>query len=379
MKLGLSLKNFAEAANYSNKAAAQKGVKPMLSNLMITANNGELKIVGTDDEIMIISKIPANIEENGFFTISAKLLIDIISSFPDKDDSRVNLAIYPENENILILSSEKSEYHLQIQGIGEYPPVPALGAEDFPSFEVKSELLGKALKEGAIACATEGSPVHKSICVDFETENCLKVASLDGKRLAATQFNDFEISEELRKKFLIPSRSVDEIQKIASLEENLQIGFYREQLVFSNSKVTVISKLVDGKFPDYNRIFPSECSRTVKINKKEISSALKAILPIARLGTTEVVVVNIDIGQNEIKVWADTPQYGSSEIFVNCSLEGDPISTSFNAKFFQEFLNVLEDEEIIMELTTPNYPGVLKPGNPESMFKYVMMPIIFVR
>ena len=379
MKIALGLKSFAEAANYSNRAVAQRGAKPVLANLLMTARDGELRIVGTDDEIMIISRVQAEIEEPGFFTISAKLLIEIISNFPDQDDSQVNLAIYPEKNNILVLSSEKTEFHLQVQDIADYPPVPPIETAEFPSSRINSEVFIQALKEGSIASSSEGSPAHKSICLDFETGDGLKVASLDGKRLAATYFENIEVVEQLKQQFLLPTRAVDELKKIVTLEPELKMGFYREQLVFINNKITIISKLVDGKFPDYNRIFPKEFSRRIKINKKDLTSALKAIFPIARLGITEVVVVNLDFEAHEIKVWADTPQYGSSEIFINCELEGEPISTSFNAKFFQDFLSVIEDEEVILELTTPNYPGVLMPGNLESHFKYVMMPIIFVR
>ncbi len=86
----------------------------------------------------------------------------------------------------------------------------------------------------------------------------------------------------------------------------------------------------------------------------------------------------MDFGQNELKVWADTPEFGSSEIFVSCSMEGEPISTSFNVKFLQDFINVINDEEIVLELTTPKYPVNIKTKNPESNYKYIMMPIVYV-
>jgi DNA polymerase-3 subunit beta len=105
-----------------------------------------------------------------------------------------------------------------------------------------------------------------------------------------------------------------------------------------------------------------------------MSQALKAVQPIARNRSG---LVNLDIGSNETKIWSESKEQGKAEIFVSSELQGEAINIAFNVKFIQDFINVIADEQVILEMTTPSYPGLLKPGNPEADFQYVLMPMSY--
>ncbi len=375
MKFQLELKSLSEAIGIAVHAVAAKGVRPVLANLLITANDNELRFVGTDLEIMMICKADAQVESGGHFTIPAKLLQEIISCIPSEAGAQVSFELDEENDNEVVIASGRNRFNLQIQGIEDFPPVPVLEGEDVTNFALPNEAFLKSLKEAAIAIGSEeGSPVQRSVCVDLSNPERPVLVSTDSKRLAVTKISDIQIPENFCNVYIVPARAVPELQKLLEGKEAVQVGLYKGQLVFSTPRYQLITRLIDGRFPDYNRVLPKESSRILKINRKELAQALKAVQPIARNQTG---LVLFDITANETKVWSATKEQGKAEIFVPSELQGEDINIAFNFKFIQDFLNAIIDEQVILEMTTPSYPGLLKPGNPESDFQYVLMPMSY--
>ncbi len=375
MRFRLPLKTLAETVAIVSKAVAMKGVRPILANLLITAQDGQLRFVGTDLEVMMISTIEAEIHENGSFTIPARLVQEIISSIPSDDEAMVTFELSGDESSEIVISSGRSRYNLQIQGIEDYPPVPVLNDDGMQSFQTRSDDLARALKEASVAMSVEeGNPVQKSICIDFSNAEKPVMASTDSKRLAVTRIQNIAVPENFRRVFIVPSRAVAELNKLFDSNETVIIGLYKEQLVFSSPQFQLITRLVDGKFPDYNRVLPKESSRILKLNRKELNQSLKAVVPIARNISG---LVHFDVTANETRVWSDAKEQGKAESFIQSELAGEPINIAFNVKFLQDFLAVTADEEVVIEMTTPSYPGMMRPGNPESDFKYVVMPMSY--
>lgn len=375
MKFKIDKKTLHEAVNIVSRAVATKTSKPVLLNLLMTAQNGNLRLVGTDLEIMMISSQAAEIEEQGHFTIPAKLIQEIVASIPDEEDSRVLFELDNEDNREVSISCGRSRFSLQVQPIDDFPPIPVIDSEETLSFNINSAMLKQGLKEAGVAVNTEdGNPVQKSICIDFAATGLPTLASTDSKRLAVTSLQGIEIPDGMKKTLIVPSRAVAELVKLLDTNDSIGIGLYKEQLVVITEQFQLISRLVDGKFPDYNRVLPKESSRSLKLDRKDFIQALKAVIPIARSNSD---LVNFDIGSNETRVWAKAPEKGSAEMFINTELTGEPINISFNINFVLDFVNSVSDAQVILEMTTPNYPGLLKTGNPESEFKYVIMPMSY--
>ncbi len=375
MRFTAQLKTVLETVAIVSRAVAAKGIKPILANLLITANSGTVQFVGTDLEIMMISTVEANVEEDGYLTIPAKLLQEILSSIPADDNPEVVFALDNEMANEITISSGRNRFNLQAQGIEEYPPIPVFSGEDteMEVMPLNCEGFNIALKEANVAVAVDdGNPMQKSIYFDFQEQPIL--ASTDSKRLAVTTVSGLEIPQNFRKSYIVPSRAVNELQKLLETKENVTFGLYKEQLVFASEHFLLLARLVDGRFPDYNRVLPKESSRSLKIGRKVLSQALKSVAPIAR-GSSGL--VHFDISANETRVWSDAKDQGNAEVFLSSQLTGEPINIAFNVRFVQDFLNAIVDEEVILEMTTPSYPGLLKPANPESDFKYVLMPMSY--
>lgn len=375
MKFKIDKKILHEAVNIVSRAVATKTSRPVLLNLLLTAHNDSLRLVGTDIDIMMISSQQAEIEEQGHFTIPAKLLQEIVSSIPEENDNIVHFSLDNEDTREVTLSCGRSRFHLQVQPADDFPPVPVINDDEFVAFTVDSALLKQGLKEAGVAVNTEeGNPVQKSVCIDFAATDQPTLASTDSKRLAVTALRNLEIPESMRKTLIVPSRAVGELLKLLDTNDSIKLGLYKEQLVICTEHFKLISKLVDGKFPDYNRVLPKESSRSLKVDRKDFLQALKAVAPIARSNSDLVI---FDVGQNETRIWSKASEKGTAEMFISTELTGEPINICFNINFVLDFVNSVNDSQIILDMTTPNYPGLLRTGNPESEFKYVIMPMSY--
>jgi DNA polymerase-3 subunit beta len=373
MKFQLDLKKLSEAIGAAGHAVAVRGVRPALANLLITANDSDLRIVGTDLEIMVICSVEAQIEEPGFFTIPAKLLQEIISCIPSETGANVNFDLDADQGSEVSITSGRNRFRLQVQGAEDFPPVPVLGNEEVSFFSMQSENFLKSLKEASIAIGSaEGNPVQRSVCIDLSDASRPVLVSTDSKRLAVTRIENIEVPENFRNAYIVPARAVPELQKLLETVESINIGLYKGQLVFKTTENQLITRLIDGRFPDYNRVLPKESSRKLIISRKDLAQAIKAVQPIARNRSD---MVALEISENETRVWSETREQGKAEIFVPSELQGEKIDIAFNYKFLQDFINVIIDEQVVLEMTTPGYPGLLKPANPESDFQYVLMPM----
>lgn len=376
MKFQIPLQSLATNLGVVGRAVAGKGVRPILANVLLVAAPGEIRLVGTDLEIMAISKLAAEVEIPGQCTIPAKLFQEVVAALPAISDSDSAKFVQTGDGDGLAsqieLSTGRGKYHLQVQGVEEYPPVPVFEGETFPRFELPSENLRALLKQVQIAIGSEESnPVQKSVCFSF-CEGGLRLVATDSRRLAVGHLPEVKYPPEFEKNFLVPGRAVVEILKLLEDGDKISIGLFNEQLLFISPNYHLLTRLYEGKFPDYNRVLPKESTRVLTLKSKELTQALKAVNPIARYTSG---MVHLDVGPNETRVWAEAREEGASEYFLSTSLKGEPINVAFNGKFVQDFLNVVDSEEMMIEMTTPSYPGLFRPGLSVSDFKCVIMPM----
>ncbi|RCK78835.1 MAG: DNA polymerase III beta subunit [Candidatus Ozemobacter sibiricus] len=381
MKFALPLARLTETVGIVSRAVAGKNIRPILANLLISVRGNEAQFVGTDMEIMMISRLPATVEVEGHFTIPARLLHEVVNGFvPSSDQDVVSFETIAPVEGLVAptvvrLQTGRIHYDLQIQGIEDYPPVPSLEGETFPRFDIESAALKKGLREAAIAMATEeANPTQRSICMNFQGHGEIILVATDSKRLAVTAIPKVTHPPEFNGTYLVPARTVPELMKLLDESEKINVGLYHRQLVFTTKKFQLLSRLIDGKFPDYNRVLPKEYSRRLTVRRKDFLQAIRTVTPIARHSSQ---MVRLDIGPNEMRVWAESREEGLSESFVPVKLEGEPINIAFNGSYLSDFLNVLDEEETVMDMTTPSYPGVLKSGKGEGKFVYVLMPMSY--
>lgn len=368
MKFQIERKHLQEAVNTASKATSAKGVNPMLANILIDVKDKTIDFIGTNDEIMQIISVDAEIEEGGKICVPARLLVEMVSNLPDTGFLPVLVDMNKKGE--LRFKAGKSKFNVKVLDATDFPPVPDIETE---YSSINGSEFGHSLKQVVVSASPEGSPVHRSVCLNFE--NVQSVCALDGKRLSEKVLTQHELSEDLKQMFLIPSTCVDMINSLFSCSVDAQIGKYKEQLVFKSGNTTLISKLVDGKYPSYKRIFPQSHDTKVTVNKKAMSQAIKSIMPIAK-NNSFVVQLEIDEKQS-IKISASS-DLGEAENVIDCEIEGNSIITSFDANKLNDFLKNIDSEEFTMKMTTSTYPCLFESGIDDCILSYILMPIVFV-
>jgi DNA polymerase-3 subunit beta len=364
MKFELDKSELLNAVTIAAKATAQKGVRPILANILIEAENDKIRLVATDMEAMSIIEIPADVTACGKITAPAKLLQELLSSLPGDSLFPVEVSA-DEKTDELCFSMGKSKFSIRGLDANDFPPVPSVDTE-FAA--VNGSEFAKGIKQGGIAAAIdEGNPVQKAVFFDFTN---MQFASTDSKRLMICKTDDLIVPEEMRKTYIVPTKSANEIAAMFLGAGVAEVAIFKEQLAFRSGRVTYITRLVDGKMPDIQRVIPKESKITATFYKKELGQALKSLAPIAKNNS---MIVRLDIGFKEINLSSDGKENGKAETSIACESNGE-LEIAFNLKYLQDFLGVVDVEKIKLELTTASYPGLMSDG--ESL-RYVIMPLSY--
>lgn len=352
------------AVAIASKAVATKAAKPVLLNVLIEANNDKVRLVGTDLEVMQIVEIAADVQKCGKITAPAKLLLEIITGLPN--DMLFPVKVELVNDELQLVAG-KSKFSIRTLDADDYPPVPDVVG----LIEIKGNELAHAIKRGGIAASTEdGNPVQKSVLVDFS--DVPVVASTDSKRLAVTKIT-MDAPDGMKEPFIVPVRGVKEIVAMLTGADMVKIGKFKEQLVFQREGVTFITRLVDGTFPQWQKVMPKEHAIQATFYRKEFAQAVKSLMPIARNNSN---LVNLDFADNTIKLWSKSNDNGKAEAVIDCKLSGEPINIAFNAVFLTEFLGVVGCDECSVKMTTPNYPALFESVDDEPL-QNVLMPMSY--
>jgi DNA polymerase III subunit beta len=373
MKLAVATRPLVESLSLVARAVSSKGINQILANVLIRTDAQGLWLVGTDLEVTTIARVPAQVETPGEVTIPARLFLDVVSNLPTGEEDRVTFDLPGTGlPGIELRCGTELKYDLQIQGTEEYPPVPAVEKGDFPNFTIDAAGLQQHLKRVEIAIASEeANAVHRSVCLNFNNGELI-LAATDTKRLAMTKFGRLEYPPEFQRQFLMPGKAVHELVKLLDAGGQVRVGLFNEQLVFATAGVTLLTRLYEGKFPDHNRVVPKDPTRKLTLGRTALTQALRAVSPIAR---TSSMMVRFDVAPERTRIWAESRDAGVCEKWVTAALEGEPMNIAFNINYLQDFLGVVGSESVTLEMTTPSYPGLMKPKDEDPGFFYVVMPM----
>ncbi len=355
--------NFNKAINKVSKIVSSRGSLPILSNILITTDNGQLKLSATNLEIGINTWIGAKIDKEGSISISAKLLQEFISINKDKKLDFI------AKTNTLNIKSEK--YNTNIKGLpaDEFPLIPNIKKELFT--KINSNILQEAILQTSFSCALdETRPILTGVLFKFEN-NKLKLAATDSYRLAE---KTIQLPQKVKKdiQIIVPQRTVLELARILSESEGeVEIYVEENQIMFVFNNTEFISRLVEGSFPDYQQIIPQKFQTKAIINKEEFSNALKIGSIFARDMANNIKIKFLD---NILEVTAVSPQIGDNLAKIKSQITGKNLEIAFNAKFILDFLNIQNTENIIIEAVDKTTAVVFKNPN-DSDYLYIVMPL----
>ena len=364
MKVVLLQSNFAKALGQISRIVGLRTTLPVLSNVLITAQKGKIKFSATDLEVGISAQTIGKIEEEGEITLPARLLSDFVTN--NRDES-IELTV---DKTSAVLKSARFEAKIQGISAEEFPTVPEPPTEAI--VKISRTKLMDALKKVIIAPATdETRPVLAGVYFQFSGKE-LVLAATDSYRLAEKKVTlDNEAGEH---KLIVPVRTMAEVLRVISADnsEDIAISAKENQISFQTGSAYIVSRLIEGSFPNYNQIIPAETKTTAKVKLADLLSAVKMSSLFAKDSANNN--IKISVAKNLVSVSSVASESGSSKSEVEAETTGDPIEVAFNARYLLDVLNVTADENVILGFNDVASAGTVRSEKDEN-YVYIIMPL----
>lgn len=348
-------------------AISNKSTLPVLSNILFESTSEGLRLSATDLEVGIRTWIKADVTGKGSITIPAKILMDFIKTL--EDDREIKLQV-SENNKIEIKSGRD---RLNVTGLPstDYPVLPEFDEKKVS--KISKKVLRDLVKKTMFAASSDGTRyVLNGIHLIVEDGKATAVAT-DGRRLAFIQRDLAD--KKLQAKVIIPSKAIGELLRVVSDDKSdadvVKVTFSDNQAGFSCDGLIILSRLIEGHFPNYEQVIPKSHEVQLALSR----SALMASVSRAAVGTLErggSVRMALSKGALRIQAAAQGRVEVESELAVN--YEGTNFEIAFNPAYMTDFLKSLDQEDVLLELTSPLNPGVFRPAGDDS-HRYIMMPM----
>jgi DNA polymerase III subunit beta len=373
MKLSCLQENLKRGIAIASHAVAAKSTLPVLSNILLTTDGGRLRLQSTNLELAITCWIGAKIEEEGAVTVPAKLLADFIGNLPN---DTVNLALDERTQTVNVKSA-RSEANIKGIEAEEFPTIPVVQA-DQPTLKLPADVLREAINQVAFAAATDDTrPVLAGVLIRLRGDTATFTAT-DGFRMSV---KTIELPEPAgNQEIIVPVRALNELGRIIGDGENpveITVTPNGGQVLFHSDNVDLVSRLIDGKFPDYERIIPKQyATRSVLDRNSFLQSTRQASVFAANSANIARVTLESggEFGPGRLTLSANAAEVGDNKSEIEGQIVGEGGQIALNVKYLQDALNAMPSPQVILETQTPATPGVFRPIGQEG-FLHIVMPM----
>lgn len=363
MKFKVLQQDLLPALQAVSRCVGIRATLPVLNNILLSIEDGRLKLTATNLEIGVIKYINIETAEEGQITVPAKTLNEVIASLPQ---SKVEIDATTE-----LFTIKSGKFKATLSGIpsSEFPAIPL--SEGIGVKFDKDVLLqiGQILFAAAL---DEGRPVLTGVLTEAN-KGILNLVATDGFRLAHRQLKLPDSKFEF--KSLIPKKTFEELLRLIGEEEaetvNIATSKSQNQVVFTIGSTILSSRLIEGQFPNWEKIIPQQIVTRVTVEKDEF---LKAVRLAAIFAKTEASIVNIGVETNGLKLSSEAKELGSQENEINASIEGEKLEIAFNTKFLLDILSAVNSNQLLIEFSGPLSPALIKPMGVEGL-EYIIMPV----
>lgn len=350
-----------EAISIAQKAVTGKSAMPVLQGLLITANENELTLIGSDIDLSIETKIKTDVIQPGKIVVDAKLFGEIIRKLPNS-----SIEISTVNENSIEIICEKSKFTLIHMNAEDFPALPSINETII--FSVEQKTLKNMIKGTIFAIAQdETRPILTGVL--FEAINKkLSLVALDGYRLALRR-EDIENDNVINA--VIPGKTLNEVVKILEDDGYVNITFTTNHILFNIGETKVISRLLEGEFIKYTSIIPEEFNLKVTVKRDDLLSCIERASLVGKEGNTNL--IKLDMQEEELTITSNS-QLGNVIEKLNIILQGQPLQIAFNSKYLIDLLKIIEDDEIYMEFSSSVSPCVVRSKKDDNSI-YLVLPV----
>ncbi|MBM3236034.1 DNA polymerase III subunit beta [Candidatus Poribacteria bacterium] len=362
MQLTFEKDDLLKAVQVLQSVAGSRNTLPILSNILVNAQNERIEMSATDLEVGIRIQVNGTIVEPGSITIPARKISEIIRELPPSVVKLVTTA----NDRVEI-ECERGVYTMIGLSSDEFPLIMSMPDE---FFTVDAETFKTMIAKTAFAASTEETRYYLNgvFLHLFPSES--RIVATDGRRLALVKSPAVEsITEEIG--VIVPIKAVGEIRKTFTEAKELKISISENQIIFSDGISTLTSRLVEGEFPDYDRIIPKDNDINIYLDTQQFLAVVRRV---SLLANPKTLLIKLETQDGIMKVSATNPDFGEAHEEMEIKSGDGNIVIAFSAKFTIDVLTHIDSEEVLLNLKDPLSAALLKPANDEN-YLYLIMPM----
>ena len=361
MKFRIARDAFLDSLQQVQHVVSTRTTLPILSNVLIEAADGSLRLTTTDLDVGVSGTVEAEVSKEGATTLPVKRLVSIIRELPAAE-----VEISVDAKDVALITCGPSFFKIIGLAHGEFPPLPDF--KEAKEYKIPQNLLRESLKKTSYAISNDETRyVLNGIFTAFK-EGKLTFVATDGRRLAMVE-NDLEFPASHETDFIIPTKAVHELQRLLADTGDAVAKLSDNQIAFEVGSNLIVSKLIEGNYPNYRQVIPSETRETLSIGREAL---LETARRVSLLSSEKSNSVKLVVGNGNIDVTANSPDIGEAKESMSVNYSGKEIAIAFNPEFLMAPLRNLGDEEIQLDLIDEMSPGVLR-GT--GAFLYVLMPM----
>lgn len=350
-----------------SRVISSKNTLPILDNFLFRLDENELEITASDLESTLTTKMTLeNTSDSGSIAVPARILTDTLKEFPEQP-----LTFEIDNDKLsVIINSENGKFTVVGQNAGDFPQMPTIKQDQKATIEVPAEVLYSGINKTLFATADdELRPVMNGVYVELATDNLTFVAS-DAHKLVRYKRTDAKADTD--SSFILPKKPASLLKNVLPKEENpVTIEFDDKNAFFSMTEYKLVCRLVEGNYPSYNSVIPTDNPNKLSIDRVEFYNTLKRVSVYSNQASN---LVKLALTGNQITVSAQDIDFSISAYErLNCQYEGEDMEIGFKSTFLIEILSNLSSTDVIVELSDPTRAGIMLPAVSENEAEDVLM------
>ncbi len=367
MELTIERDDLLKGLQKSQSVAEKRSSMPVLSNVLLEAKNQQLHLTATNLEVSFTGSHQASVLKEGAVTIQARKFYEIVKELPFPE---VHIR---EKENQWVnISSSSTEYNLMGLPADEFPQV--MKYEDVTWVNMDAALLKEMIDKTIFAVSTEETRYNLSGIyfekVETEDPVCLKLVATDGHRLSLIQKPLPEVSKfNFEKGIIIPRKGMQELSRLLEENHQVQLAFQENTAVFKKGESTLMMRLIDGDFPDYNTVVPKECNRVLEVDRSRFMEMLRRM---SIISTDRYRGIRCKIHSENMEIISNNPEIGDAREEIPITYQGEEMTIAFNPRYFTEALAVMKSKIISAKMIDESSACIISGEEDEGFFSVVM-------
>jgi DNA polymerase-3 subunit beta len=368
MKFSIGKEQFLAGLGIAVRGASTRSAIQTLAGVMLRAEEGAIELQATDMELGVRVRIEAQPEREGSAVIPGRLLLDVIRSLP-KDD--VSLEYRSAQGDVEVVSGP-ARFHLRTLPADEFPRLPEIG--DATVMKLPAPAFVETVNRVARAASRDETRPHLTGVLVSAGERELRMVATDSYRLSVKE-TTLEDALEGTLEANVPARTLQELGRIAAAGDasEIEVAALEHQAIFKLGDVTLSSRLVEGRFPNYKQLLPESFEHELRVSTPELVEVVRRISLLAQKNAP----LRLRFSDGSLEISAQTPDIGEANESLPVPFKGEPLEIGFNPDFFREGLESAESDELVLKLISPLRPGLIESGadGDSGSFIYLVMPI----